>query len=219
MVQPKETAWETETGLPNDIDATISNPRFGTKDEYAQAVRAQGAEGTMFIVDLLGDGGELLGSQGWSIGTGWIIADDGKSISHPKRKHVVGSSMYGQLQNRVVKELGLDMDQYGLPTQATSWDGLKFHWLQEEHETVSGDKRTSLMPTEFQGKTGVAAPAKAAAPVSAVETNLIAVAKANSLKDFQKLALRNPAVVGSDDLMASVLDDGPEGFWAKNQEK
>lgn len=223
--QEKTSAWETETGLINDVDAYISSARFGERDEYAAAVRATGAEGgVMFIVDLLDKDGELLATQGYSIGTGWIVSDDSLSISHPKRKNVVGATLYGQLQDRVVKGLGVNMDQYGLPTSAPSWNGLGFHWIQEEHATVSGDKRTSVMPSEFLGKKeGMAAaapatPAAAPAPTSEVGAVLAAlVAASENVKAFQLAATKVPGVATDDALMASVLDDGPEGFYAKHK--
>ena len=130
MTTEKEqpSPWDTETGLANDVDGWIRNAKFGTKDEYAQAVAATGSEGgQMLLLDLADENEEIIGSQGYSIGSGWIISDDGLSISHPKRKNVVGSSLYGQLQNRVVKELKVDMASRGLPTDAKSWDGLGFH--------------------------------------------------------------------------------------------
>jgi len=225
--EEKSSAWETETGLPNDIDAWIKNPKFGVKDEYAQAVLASGAEGAlMFIVDLVDEGGELLGSQGYSIGTGWTVSDDGMSISHPKRKNVVGSSMYGMVQNRVVRELDVDMDARGLPTEAKSWDGLGFHWMIQPHMTVGGKEATGLMPVTFLGDKGPSSggPTPAAkattAPVaeSATEKALGILARTNDLKTFQEKALGMAAVASNDELMAKVLDEGPEGYWASHQE-
>lgn len=220
--EQKAAAWETETGLPNDIDAWITNPRFGQKDEYAQVVQATGGEGLMFLIDLVDANGELQGNQGYSIGTGWIVADDGLSISHPKRHNVVGGTLYGQLQNRVLKELKVLMGDYGLPTEAKSWNGLGFHWLQQPHTTVAGPDKPGLMPVEFLGKKegGTVTPKPAAAPAgvtSDLEVKLKDLAQANTVKDFQKAALKLPAVVANDDLMASVLDEGPTGFWATHQ--
>lgn len=228
VTEEKSSAWETETGLPNDIDAWITNPKFGTKDEYAQAVAATGAEGAfMALFDLMDENGEIVGSQGYSIGTGWIVSDDGMSISHPKRRNVVGSSMYGQLQNRVVKDLGVDMDARGLPTEIKSWDGLGFHWLMQPHMTVGGKEASSLMPVEFLGERKAGAPSAAAAkaaPATATsapataegitEKALGILAKANELAAFQEKALAMPSVATNDVLMAKVLDEGPEGFWA-----
>ncbi len=226
MTTPKEPgSWDTETGLPNDIDAWIGNARFGQKDEYAQVVQASGGEGLMFLVDLIDAAGELVGSQGFSIGTGWIVSEDGRSISHPKRKNVVTNTMYGQLQNRVRKDLGIKMEERGLPTEAKCWDGLGFHWMQEEHDTVSGDKRTSLVPVlVLPARAPGAAPAAAtaaAAPVAgvdpALELQLKELAQSNDVKAFQLAAMKVPAVVANDNLMASVLDEGAAGFWTTHQ--
>lgn len=222
--EEKKSTWDTETGLPNDIDAWIRNSKFGTKDEYAQAVAATGAEGgQMLIFDLEDEGGEIVGSQGYSIGTGWIVSDDNMTIDHPKRKNVVGSSMYGQLQNRVVKELKVDMESRGLPTEAKSWDGLGFHWLMQPHMTVGGVEKPGLMPVEVLAeKKAGAAPAKAAAPtaaVSAIERTLGALARTLDVKAFQEKALGLPSVAEDDVLMAKVLDEGADGFWSTHQAK
>jgi len=225
--EAKDTStWETETGLPNDIDAWITNPRFGQRDEYVQKVQAAGGVGEviMLLIDLADANGEVVGTQGYSIGTGWIPSDDGMEISHPKRKNVVGSSMYGQLQNRVRKELGVKMEDRGLPTQAKSWDKLGFHWLLEEHPTVGGEAKQGLMPVEILGerKAGstVAAPAAPAAIpgiAQELELKLKELAQSNDVKAFQVAALKYTEVVANDPLMASILDDGPTGFHATHQ--
>ena len=229
----QDTSWDTETGLINDVDGWIANPSFGKKEEYAQAVAATGAQdiGLMFMVDIIDAQGEVLGQQGWSVGSGWIPADDGSSISHPKRNNVVGGSRYGELQNRVVKELGVDMKARGKPTEAKSWLGLGFHWMQQEHTTVSGDTKTSLMPTELLPERAAGAPAaKAATPAAAtstpaaaavdtteVEAKLGKMAPVMEIKPFQSAALGMAEVVSNDALMATVLDESAEGFWATHQ--
>lgn len=227
MTTEEQTSpWDTETGLPNDVDGWIANPKFGTKDEYAQAVVATGAEGgLMFLIDLVDEKGELIGSQGYSIGTGWEISEDGLSISHPKRKNVVSATIYGILQNRVVKELGLQdmMVARGKPTEAKSWDGLGFHWMQQPHKTVGGQEATSLMPIHFLSERAAAgAPAATAAiapaaPVEGIERTLAALARTLDVKAFQEKALGLPSVATNDELMAKVLDEGAEGFWATHQ--
>lgn len=230
ITEEERGAWDLESGLPNDVDAWMKNCRFGTKDEYKQAVVAtspgegEGVAGLMFIVDLYSGEGEMIGSQGWSVGSGWIPSEDGLSMHHPTRKNVVDSSRYGQLQLRVMKELGVDMNQYGTPTVASSWDGLGFHWMLEEHPTVRGkEPKTGLMPSISLGKKAVtgAPPAAPAAPGKAgsdVMTKLVALAEVSpDAKFFQRAALKIEAVTKNDDLMASVLDEGPEGFYAKNK--
>lgn len=231
MTTEKETAWETETGLPNDVDVWIANPRFGEKEEYSSKVAeasSMAAAPIMFLMDLVDKKNELVGTQGYSIGTGWEVSEDGLEITHPKRKNVVGSSMYGMLQRRVVKELGVDMDQYGLPTKAMSWDKLGFHMMLEEHAVVGGGTGSSLMPVTFLGKRedgGGPTPSPAgttklreATVLSELELKLVdLMAEHTEVKTFQLAAIKMPGVSANDELMASVLDEGPDGFWAKNR--
>lgn len=203
--------WATETGLINDADVWMQNCKFGFKEEYGAVA---GVDSPMFIAEFINEEGEVVASQGYSVGSGWIVADDGSSISHPARKNVVGSSVYGQLINRVIKDLKVNMAKYGKPTEAKSWNGLGFHIIQEEHKTVSGDIKTSPMPTEFLGeKVYKAGVAQAPAPVSDIEKKLTTLASM-SLEDFQRQALKLKEVTSDDDLMALVLDSSSEGFWA-----
>jgi len=204
--------WTTETGLINDVDVWMQNCRFGFKEEYGSVA---GVDSPMFIAEFVNEEGEVVASQGYSVGTGWIVSDDGLSISHPTRKNVVGSSVYGQLINRVVKDLKVNMAQYGKPTEAKSWNGLGFHVVQEEHKTVSGDVRTAPMPTEFLGEKVYESAKEPAGPVSDIEKKLIALASM-PIEGFQRQALKLPEVTQDDDLMALVLDSSPEGFWAKH---
>jgi hypothetical protein len=235
--KPEEkSAWELESGLPNDVDGIMTNCRFGTpREEYAMQVVAGGGareETLMFLTDLVNEAGEELGQAGWSVGSGWKASDDGTTISHPTRKNVVISSRYGQLQYRVVKELGVDMEKYGKPTIAASWNGLNFHWMMELHDTLkvlqdgSKEKKQGLMPTAFNGVNekfrGGAAPAgvaKAAGPKidPKLERQLKELAQTNPFKEFVKAAMKIPAVSQNDDLMSSVMDDTATGFFAQHQ--
>jgi len=230
--EEEKGAWDLESGLPNDVDAYMKNCRFGTKDEYKLAVTAtgpgegEGVAGLQFITDLYDENGELIGSQGWSVGSGWIPSDDGRSMHHPTRKNVVSSSRYGQLQSRVMKDLEVDMYQHGMPTEAASWDGLGFHWLLEEHETIRGkEPKPGLMPVIFLGKK---AEGKAPAPTkeapgkaeSGEMIKLKTIAEVSpDIKTFQKAALRIEAVATNDEMMAHVLDDSAEGFYEQNKPK
>lgn len=230
--EEEKGAWALESGLPNDVDGWMKSCRFGTKDEYKQAVTAagpdegEGVAGLMFIADLYDENGELIGSQGYSVGSGWIPSDDGRSMHHPTRKNVVSSSRYGQLQSRVMKDLGIDMNQYGVPIEAASWDNLGFHWLLEEHETIRGkEPKVGLMPVMFLGKKaegGTTAPAKEA-PGKAEPAEIIrlkALAEVSpDIKTFQRAALKIEAVATNDELMAQVLDDSANGFYEQNKPK
>jgi len=220
-------AWELESGLISDVDAWIANPHFGYKEEYRSKVMETGASesGLMFLVDLVDDNGAVLASQGFSVGTGFIPSDDGLSISHPKRNNVVRGCRYADLQERVVKVLGIDMMSKGSPLDAGCWDGLGFHWMLEDHTTVSGDTKQGIMPTLFisDKKGQMPAPAPGAVPGAVPPTQstppgaaseadaLLAVLIPNSpdIKAFQMAAMKIPAVTQNDALMASVFDEGP----------
>lgn len=224
-------AWELESGLISDVDAWMANCKFGFKEEYRSKVLATGAEesGMMFLVDLIAENGEILASQGWSVGTGWVASDDGSEITHPKRTNVVRGCRYADLQERVVKELGIDMMSRGLPTKASVWEGLGFHWMLEDHTTVGGDKKQGIMPTialaarpagapaPQTAATGAGAAAQApAAPVDTTEVDALLaglIASSVDAKAFQIAAMKIPAVTGNDAVMASIFDEGPEGYF------
>ncbi len=220
-----ESAWELETGLPNDIDAYMVNCRFGIRDEYRAAITVPEGEaedetaGMMFIFDMVDAEGNQVGQQGYSVGKGWNPSEDGLTIEHPTKKNVVNSTKYGMLQKRVVAELKVPMHEYGPPLDASSWEGLGFHWMLEAFTTFTGKETNVLLPTLFLGKKDDIAAPKPVEKVSADETTeaLVALAKAaTGPKAFQVKAMKVPGVVDNDELMAQVMEDGPEGFYAKH---
>ena len=229
-VKDINAAWETESGLIDDVDGWIANPIFGIKEEYATAVALSGTPGgVMIMFDLVDEDGIVIGNQGYSIGTGWEVSDDGRYITHPKRKNVVSSTVYGQLQIEVIKNLEVDMGNYGDPTDAMSWNGLGFHWNQKSHATVSGDTKQGLMPTLFLGKkegseaaipVAKSAAKKAAAPAAKANTAKIEALKlvgsSSNAKEFMMKAIKVPAIVNDDELMAQCTDDSETGFFAQN---
>ncbi len=212
-------AWETISGLPDDVDVYMRNVLFGFKDEYAKIA---GSDSPMLIFDLVNAEGEVLGSQGYSCGGGWVVGDGGGSISHPLREKIVKTSIYGQFIDRVVKVLKVEMQKYGSPLNARSWEGLGFHMKQEMHATVGGDQKPSLMPTEFLGEGAAVAPAPAAGKGTTagtpIEAKLTTLAQNLDLDTFKKAALKLPDVAANDELLAAVLDDSETGFWATHKE-
>lgn len=241
--------WETITGLIDDVNAYMLNCRFGPplRDEYQAAIVGEGQQAIHFLTDFVSDDGTPLGSQGYSVGGGWIVSDDGGEISHPARAKIVKSSVYGQLIDDVVLSLQVPMKQYGTPLVARSWEGLGFHWRQKVHKTVKeGETRTAPMPVEFLGRidpsdlrkkakggqpvaaraaaaarpSPKAAPAagKAGAMTPALESKLAALARNMEFSRFQDAALKIPEVAGSDDLLATVLDDSTDGFWSSHRQ-
>jgi hypothetical protein len=218
-VSPEE--WETGTGLLDDVDAYITNARFGFKEAYRQVA---GAEVVLLMFDLVDADGNLLNNPdappAYSVGSGWQVVEGGTRIVHPNRSRIIGSSMYGRLINRVVKELKVDMAQYGSPLEAAVWDGLGFHWEQEEHKTVGGEVRTQLMPTrflgEYQGPSAGTTSKESTVEVPAeVMEQLTKLAKTLELRDFQKAAMKIEAVLSNPQLLQDILDDN--GFWKRQR--
>jgi len=221
--EQRKAAWELESGLPNDVDAYMANCRFGLKDEYMASIQVadtdEGTTGLMFIFDMVSAEGELLGSQGYSVGKGWTPSEDGSEMTHAKRHNVINSTRYGVLQKRVIEDLKVDMPSRGLPSSAKVWDGMGFHWMLEDYETFTGKKGQSLLPTEFVGEKKDIAAVAPAAPVAASEVmdKLVALAVgATGPKAFQLSAMKVAGVSDNDELMAQILDEGPEGFYQKN---
>jgi len=217
-----EKDWELASGLPNDVDGWIKGATFGAgRDEYQAAAAASGTEPPVLLtLPLYNADGEPIGQQAYSVGSGWVVSDDGQEISHPVRTNIVRTSMYGRLIKRVKDELGVEMQKYGTPFRASTWDGLGFHWLLEAHPTVSGEEREGLMPTEYLGDTppfegGEEAGALIPPELDAVLADL---AKGKTVVEFQRQAVRLPDVADlSDEAMAYLMDRSQNGYWAQHR--
>lgn len=215
-----ESAWALVSGLPHDVDAWIAEAWFGEREEYTQAIEGDQGAPLLFQVRLANQDGEPAGQQGYSVGSGWEVSDDGKTITHPVRQNIVRTSMYGKFIQKVTKVLGVPMHEYGSPLDARTWEGLGFHWMLEPHKTVTGAERESPMPSSFLGDTlpyegGATGETAGGLEIrDDLRAKLTQLAKANDFKAFRKLVLQVPEVTDNDDLMALVLDAGDEGFWA-----
>lgn len=209
--------WETESGLPNDIDAWVKGPYFGQKEEYKEVA----GDAVLLILPLVDGSGEELRGPAYSIGGGWVPKDGGKRVEHPTRQRFVKTSMVGRLIDRVVKELKVPMHELGAPTSAGVWDGIGFHWMQEEHTTVSGEKRTQLMPVAYLGTKEAPAQgvvkAKGLEIAKEVEEKLAELAKKGEYNQFVKAALKIKEVVTNDPLLSHITDDSGAGFWATHR--
>src|SRR3990167_394998 len=215
---PEEVgAWDTITGLPDDIDAWIANAHFGLKEEYKAVSKT---ESPMFLIDLVDETGEVIGTQGYSTGTGWEVKDGGKEIVHTTRKNIVKTSIYGMLIDRVIKDLKVVMPAGSSALIAASWNGLGFHWNQEKHKTVGGEEKSAPMPTAVLGakkETITKAVEIKIDPDLEVKLNKL-VANLDKLS-FQKAAMKIGEVVKNDTLMTLVLEDGPSGYYDTHKSK
>jgi len=214
-------SWDLDSGLPDDFDFYITDASFGYREEYMN--------GEVPLLIWQGESpDEDIESIIWPCGQGWEVTRGGAEVEHPKRTRFVKTSMMGKLINRVVNELGVDMRSRGKATEAKVWKGLGFHMRREEIEYGSGiledrgGKTTHLMPVAVLEKPAKAkageVEAKAEKPsAEVVEKKLALLAKKLSREDFQKKAMDMPEVVENDDLLARVLDDSDDGFWAQNR--
>jgi len=228
-VEPKGD-WILEEGLPDDFDFWITKAEFGYLPEYTDA---SGAQVPLLIWYGESPDGVEVEHIAWSLGKGWEPIKGGKEVKHINNKdRFVKSSMYGRLIQRV-HELGVDMSQRGSAKVASVWEGLGFHMKREEIEFKGlledrGGKTSRLMPVAFLGerKSGKATPKPAEdkstspeAPKAEADDVLMkklkALAKTKPKDEFQRLVLDMPEVVDNDDLMADLLDDSDNGFWAR----
>lgn len=224
--QIKDT-WDLDSGLPDDFDFFITDASFGYREEYMN--------GEVPLLIWQGESpDEDVESVIWPCGQGWEVTRGGAEVQHPKRTRFVKTSMMGKLINRVVNELGFDMRSRGRATEAKVWKGLGFHLKREEIEYGSGiledrgGKTTHLMPVAVLEKTARTKPkvtaegaeAKTEKPLGeAVEKKLVLLAKKLTREEFQKKAMDMPEVVENDDLLARVLDDSADGFWAQHHQE
>ena len=126
-------SWDTETGLPDDLDFWVTRPYFGYRPEYN--------DGKSLLCIWEGESpeyGHIGGSVDsqpiiWPVGQNWRPTADGSKVIHDRGKtKFVKTSIYGRLLDRVAKKLGVDMSQYGHPTEADVWTDLGFHLVREE---------------------------------------------------------------------------------------
>ena len=245
-VDDKEDPWGLDSGLPDDVDITISKSVFGYLDTY------QNGEVALLIWDVDSPDADFEYPIIWPCGSGWEVKERGKRVEHPKRSRFVETSTIGRLIKRC-KELGIEdtLRARGNPRDASIWEGLTFHVKRERTEIPGGKERglpefqDHLMPTEFVESEAPApartAPSTAAGPrpsgrttsrtaprtatraqepepsVDALTERLTSLAKTLELEKFQKAAMNidemnDPA---NSALLAEVLEDGEEGFWAK----
>ena len=234
-VEDKEDPWGLDTGLPDNVDVTIVKSVFGYQDNY------QNGEVALLIWDVESQEADFEYPIIWPCGAGWEVKERGKSVEHPKRSRFVETSTVGRLIKRC-KELGIEdvLRARGTPREAAIWEGLTFHVKRESWEIPGGKERglpesqDHLMPTEFiEGEkpavaarpatrtaTRPASRAKAAEAESAPDAlteRLTKLAQTLEIEKFQKAAMNIDELNDAENsaLLADVLEDGDEGFWAR----
>ena len=234
--EEKDDPWGLDSGLPDDCDVTITKSVFGYLDTY------QNGEVALLIWDVESPDADFEYPIIWPCGTGWAVKERGKSVEHTKRSRFVETSTIGRLIKRC-KELGIEdvLRARGTPRESAIWEGLTFHVKREKWEIPGGkdrgipDSQEHLMPTEFiEGEKPAtaarpaarvagraAAPSRAAAKTTpepdALTERLTKLAQTLEIEKFQKAAMNIDELNDAENsaLLADVLEDGDEGFWAK----
>lgn len=224
-----DEAWETETGLLDEYQGTITRSWFATDARYNDG------NTIMLHWEIATNDPEFPEvTEKFPCGSGWDSRDGGKTIAHELGKVKFNkNSIYGRIVDRLTKADGSLHDALttikgrGRPTSADIWEGLTFHFKREEHN-YGGDigVKSRVMPLKFVGldaQVSTESTKAEAAPAATTEIDPVVAAKlrkavtdAANHQEFVDAAMAVDGVVGDDDLLASIVDDGATGFYAQN---
>lgn len=178
--------WETDSGLPGDFDAEITDAGFMVDDKWDRVV---------LDLELRTDDPDI-GEQGvytLPLGVGgtdkWQVIGRGEKVEHtsgrPRKFHQ--NSKYGVFLKKAAALAGDVLKGRGDPDDASIWKGTKWHFDRETYKSKDDDgkevERDRLVPTEFlgfagdaKGKGGKASGGAKAAPAQ-VDERLLALAR------------------------------------------
>lgn len=145
--------WATTSGLPDDIDITITDAYFGVNADY------NNGETLVLTIEGTTDDDDLPEYSGfYPCGNGWETTDKGKTASREdgKRKGFNKTSGYGLFFTHALEAGAEDvLKARGTPFEAEVWKGLTFHFKRLKHD-YKGDigEVERLLPVEFKGEAG-----------------------------------------------------------------
>lgn len=224
------------SGLLDDVDVAIVSARFTTLSDYMDGTQLLWVAET--IVN--GEDGPEENELRYSVGKGFEAAEKGDLAVREdgKKKPFNKSSAYALFVSAAL-DAGAPLreraDEHG-PNRASLFDGMIFHMVQVTTK-YGGDigDISRLMPDKYLGMKGEgkaqtkAAPAKAAKAEAAngevpakLKVALRKVAKeviaaGGDYDDYLVKAYEVDGVMDDPDAEAFMLDDSPEGVWAKAQ--
>lgn len=172
--------WDLSTGLPDDFDFTVDSAHFGLTGEGSEdkrtklILRGPALDEDGDPIDEAEDGEAELQ---YSLGDGWEALKGGAAVKHGVNKNFNNRSSIGHLITSLVDNGALDvLRERGLPTQASTWQGLKFHVKRTETArfTPKGETEEIVVNTplctEFYGVEGEGTAKKTSAKTSAKKT-------------------------------------------------
>lgn len=229
--------WETPSGFADDFDFHIDDARFGFLSNY------MGGTVPLLIWEGHSPDDDGVSDVAFPIGSGWDVKANGQRVEHENgKKKFVRNSVVGHLIRRVVDELKVESVLDSAPTEAGAWKGLAFHMKREKisypnlkKDDKEGVDTERLMPVAVlksdSGSRSKSGSKPSAETSEKADTNGVPNANASLLKkltllatklersEFQMKALDMKEVTDDDALMASVLEDGEDGFWAVTRAK
>jgi hypothetical protein len=163
-----QDAWKLDSGLRESMDLLIHASYFSQHADY------QG--GIPYLIFFIGEdeNGDPVELR-MPVGSDWSSADGGKTISHPTKRNIIKSSIYGHFIEHALAiedapqgmKLRDILFSRGTPMQAGIWQDLKIHLdLFEIKFGRSLDPVNRLMPTRFLGLITEGASPSQPAPVT-----------------------------------------------------
>lgn len=244
----KGSTWDPVSGLPDDFDLWITSSTFGYLDEYQNGQAAlllwdgesPDSDLDRPVIWSIGKDWEVR-EKGAKVINPKRGSDNQRFIDSStygillKRMSDLGKEVLDVLKSR------------GPANEAKVWEGLGFHLKREKIVRPGAasrgmiEEQEHLMPTAFLGVKGKGKGTSAKAepkseskseptPVSESESadgndkllnSLFGLAQSLDYKKFVKAAMAKSELEDSDnsELLAAVLDEGPDGFWAKARAK
>lgn len=225
--------WNTSRGLLSDYEGTVIESSFVTDPKY------QNGEILLMEWTLETDNPENpVWTERFACGRGWESVDGGQTATRVDGKEAdfQESSIYGRVINRVIgKGDGANyaeqftgafdvLKERNTPDHADVWLGCKFFFTTETLEFGSGlEPVNRTMPVSFLGvgdtvPTQTSTPTPTSTPNSDGELRGTLATLAQGLDDhdaFMAAALKVPGVSGNKVLLAELVDDTENGFFAK----
>mgnify|MGYP000947050707 FL=1 len=192
----EEIDWnELSSGLPDDMDGTITEPIFKFDSEYTNN---EGEHPLLLVFTLVDISGEQEPNvMKCSMGKGWEPVDNGRGIRRADGKpaNFNGSSAVGlilkELRDHDVNINEVVQAQGAIPTTVDFWDGLTCSWKRKtiKYGGEIGDKE-KLLPTGLLGtKQSTAKPKPAASAAKKAAPKAEAASKPVAKKAAAKKAV------------------------------
>lgn len=150
--------YQTTLGLIDDFDGEIAGAWFGTDPGY------NGGQSILLTLDINTDNPDQPQiTEKVSVGSGWEVEDQGAAITKSSGRVAFNRSSKAGLwlDHALAAGAGDTMKAKGTPMQASTWEGLKFHFERKPITGFNGEVKDVLLPVTFLGGESGSGSAKA----------------------------------------------------------